>query len=177
MIRARRATRNSIRSPAARRCAILALACWAAAACGLMRRAKRAVTPQPDPPELSRWNARIAPPDDTGSDTVQTMHGYAWMAPVASDVYRIRARVVLLHAPPATTYRWEIHRGMCDNDQGMFGPPAVYRPLSADSSGFGATSVVIPLGFPTRGGYSVWVMAVDSAPATPTICGTFTPPG
>jgi hypothetical protein len=168
MIRARRAARNSV---------IIALACWATAACGLMRRAKRAVTPQPDPPELSRWNARIEPPNDTGFDTLQTLHGYAWMAPVTSDVYRIRARVVLIHATPAELYRWEIHRGMCDNDQGTFGPPEAYKALRADSSGYGATSVFIPLGFPTRGGYSVWVTALDSAPTPQPICGTFTPPG
>jgi hypothetical protein len=168
MIRARRAARNS---------AIIALACWATAACGLMRRAKRAVTPQPDPPELARWNARIEPPNDTGFDTLSVMHGYAWMAPVTSDVYRIRVRVVLIHAAPEVKYHWEIHRGMCDSDRGMFGPPVVYKPLQADSTGYGATSVFIPLGFPTRGQYSVWVTPLDSASAPQPVCGTFTPPG
>ena len=142
-----------------------------------MRRARRAVTPQPDPPEVSRWNAVFRLPSDTSDDTVSALHGYAWMAPVLSDVYRIRLRVVLMHASPNAMYSWQIERGRCNDDRGTFGPPVIYQPLHTETTGYAATSAFIPLGFPTRGSYSVRVAPLDTAVHQPSLCGTFTPPG
>ena len=159
--------------------AMLWLVCAASAAvagCGFLQKAKHAVTPQPDPPEAIRWNGVLFVPTDTLADTSSMPYGTAWMAPVASNNQVIRAHVMVVRARPGAQFTWRIHIGACAHDRGAFGPPSVFQPFVADSSGRAVGTAVLQLGFPNRGAYFVRVDAVDSGPPD-TVCGTLTPPG
>jgi hypothetical protein len=146
------------------------------AGCGLVRRAKHAVTPQPDPPEAIRWNGVLFTPTDTLADTTSTPYGTAWMAPVASTNQLIRVRVDLVRAQPNVRYDWRVHLGTCIHDRGVFGPLVAYPIIVVDSTGHAMGNTMLQLGFPNRGRYFVRADAVDSGvPAT--FCGTLTPPG
>ncbi len=139
-----------------------------------MRRARHAVTPQPDPPSTTRWNATLWSPEDTAGDTTAGPYGIAWMAAGASDNHSIRVRIDVRRASPGV-YAWRVHQGKCDRDLGVFGPPSVYRLLEADTTGRVSDYAIIPLGFPTNGQYFV---RVESAPAgaPPLVCGNLVPP-
>jgi hypothetical protein len=169
---------NLVPMPRSRSHSLVTLAAAAlATACGLVRRATHAVTPQPDPPATTRWNATLWPPGDTAGDTTAGARGTAWMAPGSSNDQNIRVRVVLHPLAPGGvgTYVWRVHTGKCDNDLGVFGPPSAYRPLTIDSSGHASGTALIPLGFPTSGGYFVRVDQADSTPAV-IACGNLVPP-
>jgi hypothetical protein len=131
-------------------------------ACGLARRAANAVKPQPDPPQTVRWNAVLFAPSDSLGDTLGLSYGTAWMASASPDKLTSRVRVAVVRVPPATVFTFRVQIGSCTSDEGMFGPPAAYHFMIADSSGVATDYVVLPLGFPNRGRYAVVVAATDT---------------
>ena len=145
-------------------------------ACGVVRRAAHAVAPQPDPPATTRWNATLWEATDTTGDTSAGPHGIAWMAPGAPDNHSIRVRVAFNHADPAQKYVWRVHFGKCDNDQGVFGPPAAYRDLVTDTTGVAQGYALFALGFPSNGQYFVRVDRIEGADPVVLICGNLVPP-
>lgn len=147
-----------------------------AAACGVMRRAAHAVAPQPDPPATTRWNATLWEATDTTGDTSAGPHGIAWMAPASPDNHSIRVRIAMHRAGPSQKYAWRVHFGKCDNDQGVFGPPAAYRDMVTDTTGVASGYALFALGFPSSGQYFVRVDKVEGADPLPLICGNLVPP-
>ncbi|HTA74910.1 MAG TPA: hypothetical protein VK733_11580 [Gemmatimonadaceae bacterium] len=151
--------------------------CFAACtACGVMRRAANAVAPKSDPPATTRWNATLWEATDTTGDTSAGPHGIAWMAPGSADNHSIRVRIAVHHADSAQKYAWRVHFGKCDNDLGVFGPPAAYRDLAADSTGIAAGYASLTLGFPSNGQYFVRVDRVQGTDPVPLVCGNLSPP-
>jgi hypothetical protein len=146
------------------------------AGCGIVRSAAHAVTPQPDPPATTRWNATLWLSTDTTGDTSAGPHGIAWMAPASTDNHSIRVRIAVHRADPAQKYAWRVHFGKCDNDRGVFGPPGAYRELAVDTTGVAAAYALISLGFPTNGQYFVRVDRVEGPDPSPLICGNLIPP-
>jgi hypothetical protein len=146
------------------------------AGCGVVRRAAHAVTPQPDPPATTRWNATLWEATDTTGDTSAGPHGIAWMAPGRTDNHTIRVRVALDHADPAEKYVWRVHFGKCDNDLGVFGPPSAYPDLVVDTTGVASGYALLALGFPTNGQYFVRVDRVQGSDPVAVICGNLAPP-
>jgi hypothetical protein len=145
-------------------------------ACGVVRRAAHAVTPQADPPATTRWNATLWEASDTTGDTSAGPHGIAWMAPGSGDNHSIRVRVAVHHADPAQKYVWRVHFGKCDNDLGVFGPPAAYRDLVTDTTGVASGYALFALGFPSSGQYFVRVDRIEGEDPVPLICGNMSPP-
>jgi hypothetical protein len=144
--------------------------------CGVVRRAAHAVAPQTDPPATTRWNATLWEATDTTGDTSAGPHGIAWMAPASIDNHTIRVRVSMQRADPAQKYVWRVHFGKCDNDQGVFGPPAAYKDLVADTSGVASGYALFPLGFPSNGQYFVRVDRIEGSDPVQLICGNLVPP-
>jgi hypothetical protein len=148
----------------------------AAAGCGVVHSAVHAVTPQPDPPAATRWNATLWEATDTTGDTTAGPHGIAWMAPGNSDNHSIRIRVAVHHADPSEKYAWRVHFGKCDNDKGVFGPPSAYHPLQFDTiSDLASGYALLPLGFPSNGQYFVRVDKDETDPSE-VVCGNLVPP-
>ena len=148
-------------------------------ACGVVRRAANAVAPQPDPPTATRWNATLWQPSDTTAergDTSAGPHGIAWMAPGSPDNHSIRVRIAVHRGDPTQKYAWRVHFGKCDNDQGVFGPPAAYHDLVTDTTGIASGYALFALGFPSSGQYFVRVDRVEGADPAPLICGNLAPP-
>jgi hypothetical protein len=143
--------------------------------CGLWRRARHAVMPQPDPPEAIRWNGVLFLPTDTLADTASMPYGTAWMAPVAGNNLVTLVHVAVVRARPGAQFTWAVHLGGCSHDRGIFGSPALFKPLVADTAGRASETVSLQLGFPNRGDYFARVAAVDSGPPD-LLCGTLTPP-
>ena len=141
-----------------------------------MRRAAHAVAPQADPPAATRWNATLWEATDTTGDTSAGPHGIAWMAPGSPDNHSIRVRIAMHRGDPTQKYAWRVHFGKCDNDLGVFGPPAAYRDLVADTTGVAAAYALFALGFPSSGQYFVRVDKVEGADPMPLICGNLAPP-
>jgi hypothetical protein len=148
----------------------------AVAGCGVVRSAANAVAPQPDPPATTRWNASLWQATDTAGDTSAAPHGIAWMAPASPDNHSIRIRVAVNHADPAEKYAWHVHFGKCDNDRGVFGPPAAYKPISADTTGVAAGYALLTLGFPTNGEYFVRIDRIRGPDPVAFVCGNLAPP-
>jgi hypothetical protein len=151
-----------------------ALVAASAVGCGLFKKAAHAVTPQADPPEVTRWNGVLFEPTDTAADTASMPYGTAWMAPMPPNNV-IRAHVAVLRARPGARFDWRVHIGTCFQDRGVFGPPMGYPVLVADSLGRATGETVLLLGFPNRGAYFVRVTAIDSGPPDD-VCGTLLRP-
>jgi hypothetical protein len=141
-----------------------------------MRRAAHAVAPQADLLATTRWNATLWEARDSTGDTSAGPHGIAWMAPASADNHVIRVRVAVNHADPAQKYVWRVHFGKCDNDLGVFGPPAAYRDLVTDTTGVASGYAILGLGFPSNGQYFVRVDVVEGADPVPLVCGNLAPP-
>ncbi len=158
------------------RCLALVALLSVSAGCGVVRRAAHAVTPQPDPPAATRWNATLWEATDTTGDTTAGPHGIAWMAPGSIDNHTIRIRIAVQHADPTQKYAWRVHFGKCDRDLGVFGPPSAYKPMTIDSTTkLASGSAMLSLGFPTNGNYFVRVDRADTDPVT-VVCGNLVPP-
>jgi hypothetical protein len=113
---------------------------------------------------------------DTAGDTTAGPHGIAWMAPGSADNHSIRIRIAVQRADPTQKYAWRIHFGKCDNDLGVFGPPAAYKPLAIDTTTKLASGyALLPLGFPTNGQYFVRVDRAETDPVM-VVCGNLAPP-
>jgi hypothetical protein len=154
----------------------LVLSLVAFVGCGVVRRAAHAVAPQADPPATTRWNGTLWEASDTTGDTSAGPHGIAWMAPASADNHTIRVRVAVDRADPAQKYAWRVHFGKCDDDQGVFGPPAAYRDLTVDSTGVASGYALLFLGFPSNGHYFLRVDRVEGPDPVPLICGNLAPP-
>jgi|GEM_PF-1307655 len=175
----RRCATGPVRPATNPRRAIAALTVLATAvACSLPRRVANAVKPQPDPPQTIRWNGVLFPPTDSLGDTAGGSYGTAWMASASPDKLTSRVRVFLVRVPPAAVFTFHVHLGSCAHDEGMFGSPASYHPMTADSTGTAAGYVVLPLGYPNRGHYAVIVEATDTTTAGGplTFCGPLIAP-
>jgi len=121
----------------------------------------------------SRWHANLASPSDLAG-AVQ-MNGTASMAPSAksgnTDVV-----LVLANATPGGVHPWQLHRGQCGADEGIFGPADAYQPVTVDRDGHASSSATIPLQTPTTGSYFVIVRASAANATTTVACGNLAPP-
>lgn len=48
---------------------------------------------------------------------------------------------------PGSVHPWHVHRGTCDADQGVVGPPTAYPTLAAGSDGRGRLLTTVPVTF------------------------------
>jgi hypothetical protein len=121
----------------------------------------------------SRWHASLASPADLAG-AVQ-MNGSAAMAP-GTKGGNTSISLNIANASPGGVHPWAVHRGQCSADDGTFGPPSAYRPVTIDGDGRGSAVATIPFETPTTGMYFVSVRASAANGETVVACGNLAPP-
>jgi hypothetical protein len=121
----------------------------------------------------SRWHATIASPADLAG-AVQ-MSGSASMTP-GSNSGNTDVALNLANAAPGGVHPWQVRRGQCGADEGVFGPPEAYKSLRVDDKGRGSGLVTVPVAIPANGMYFVSVSASTANAETIVACGNLAPP-
>lgn len=121
----------------------------------------------------ARWNGTLASPLSL-LGAVQ-MKGSASMTP-GSSISRTAVSVSLSNASPGGVHPWQVHRGQCGSDDGVFGPADAYHAMKIDDQGRASASATLPLSMPTTGLYYVSVGASAANAETIVACGNLAPP-
>ena len=121
----------------------------------------------------SRWQASLVTPAALVG-AVQ-INGSATMSP-ADNRDNTRLSLTLANATPGGVHPWQVHRGQCGTDEGVFGSLDAYAPLKVGDEGKGSASATIPGEAPTGGMYFVSVGASTANPETIVACGNLAPP-
>ena len=152
---------------------MFAVSAFALTACNPFHRESAVAVSTKDVNLNTRWHASLASPADLAG-AVQ-MNGTATMAPDAkggqTDVV-----LALANATPGGVHPWQLHRGHCGADEGVFGPADAYQPAMVDRDGRASASTTIPLQTPTTGSYFVVVRASAANAETTVACGNLAPP-
>ena|SRR5687767_8432115 len=121
----------------------------------------------------ARWSASLVTPAALAG-AVQ-MNGSASMQPgPSSDNTDFSLRVA--NATPGGLHPWQVHRGRCGADYGVFGQADAYRAMKIGDDGRGETGATIAERTPTTGDYFVVVYASAANPETVLACGNLAPP-
>jgi hypothetical protein len=121
----------------------------------------------------SRWNATLASPASLAGAVQMT--GSATMTP-GSNAGNTAVSVDLANASPGGVHPWQLRRGQCGMDDGVFGMADAYKSLKVDDQGRAASAVSVPLAMPTDGRYYVRVGASAANPETIVACGNLAAP-
>jgi hypothetical protein len=151
---------------------VLAVATLAIAACNPFNREPVTAVSR-DTNVNSRWNATLATPAALAG-AVQ-MNGTASMQP-AGNGDRTEFYLRVANATPGGLHPWQVHRGQCGMDDGVFGPAEAYRSMKIGDDGRGETGASIEEQTPTTGSYYVVVYASAANPETVVACGNLAPP-
>ena len=158
------------------RCLAVAAAALALVACNPFRspfKQKPVVEVSTDANANARWNGTLASP--TNLVGAVQMKGSATMTP-GSNSGNTYVRVNLSNAAPGGIHPWQLHRGQCGADEGVFGPAEAYPALTVDDQGRASSSATVPLVMPTEGLYYVSVGASAANVETIVACGNLAPP-
>ncbi len=121
----------------------------------------------------SRWHANLATPADLAG-AVQ-MNGSATMAP-GTKTGNTSVVLNLANATPGGLHPWQLHRGQCGSDQGVFGDAESYQVAKVGKDGHATSSASVPIDTPTTGNYFVIVRASAANNAVTVACGNLAPP-
>jgi hypothetical protein len=152
---------------------LFAVSAFALTACNPFRHEPATQVTTKDLNLNSRWHANLATPADLAG-AIQ-MNGTASMAPGAK---RDNTDVVLdlANATPGGVHTWQLRRGQCGADEGVFGDADAYQPTKVDRHGRATATASIPLQTPTTGSYFVVVHASAANAETTVACGNLAPP-
>jgi hypothetical protein len=156
--------------------ATMATSALALAGCNPFHRAARpapAVEVSRDANVNARWRGALVTPA-TLAGAVQ-MNGAATMAPGANRA-GTRLTLEVANATPGGLHPWQVHRGQCGADEGVFGASEAYAPIAVNAQGKASGSASLPLETPTAGSYFVSVGASAANPETIVACGNLAPP-
>ncbi|AHG93685.1 hypothetical protein J421_6150 (plasmid) [Gemmatirosa kalamazoonensis] len=121
----------------------------------------------------ARWNATLVSPASLAGAVQMT--GTAVMTP-GSNAGNTQVSVSLANASPGGVHPWQLRRGQCGMDDGVFGLADAYKSLTVDDQGRSTSSVTVPLVMPTEGNYYVRVGASAANPETVVACGNLAAP-
>ena len=121
----------------------------------------------------ARWNATLASPSALAG-AVQ-MKGSAAMTP-GSNSSNTDISIDLSNASPGGVHPWQLRRGQCGMDDGVFGSSDSYKTISIGDDGRGSATASVQMTTPTSGNYFVAVSASDSNRETVVACGNLAPP-
>ena len=109
-------------------------------------------------------------------------HGHAMLA--APSGARTPAGMVMLHGTAVeltltgdqagSTRPWRIHKGTCENDQGVVGEPSAFAPVAVGADGKGVAKATLAAPLAADGAYFVAVHASSSDMRTIVACGALT---
>jgi hypothetical protein len=151
---------------------MLAVSAFALASCNPFRNESAVEVSTKDENLNSRWHANLATPAELAG-AVQ-MNGSASMAPGTTGSTMVVLN--LANATPGGLHPWQLHRGQCGSDEGVFGAADLYRAAKVGSDGHATSSANVPLITPTTGNYFVIVRASAANNAVTVACGNLAPP-
>jgi hypothetical protein len=155
------------------RFALLAVSALALTACNPFRHETAVQVSTKDENLNSRWHANLATPAELAG-AVQ-MNGSASMAP-ATKTGNTTVVLDIANATPGGLHPWQLHRGQCGADEGVFGEADLYRAAKVDNDGHATSSANVPISTPTTGSYFVIVRASAANNAMTVACGNLAPP-
>jgi hypothetical protein len=121
----------------------------------------------------TRWHGSMASPTTLAG--VVEISGSATMAPGGA-ARTTDVTLDLGNATPGGVHPWGLHRGQCDDDQGLVGQRSEYRAIEIDGDGRGSASANIDLDTPMTGRYSVRVTASAQNANRIVACANLAPP-
>lgn len=152
---------------------MLAVGSLALVSCNPFRRDTAVQVSAKDENLNSRWHANLATPAELAG-AVQ-MNGSASMAP-GTKTGNTTVSLDLANATPGGLHPWQLHRGQCGADQGVFGNADAYHVAKVGKDGRAKSSANVPIETPTTGQYFVIVRASVANDATTVACGNLAPP-
>ncbi len=120
-----------------------------------------------------RWHGTLTSPGFLAGAVQIT--GSASMAP-GTDGSKTTVMVTVSNATPGGMHPWEVHKGQCGMDQGIFGSLENYKAVKIGSNGQGDASTVLEIATPTYGNYFVLLHASPTNRETVVGCGNLAPP-
>lgn len=121
----------------------------------------------------ARWNATLVTPANLAG-AVQ-LNGSATMQPTMDDD-GIRFSVQVANATPGGLHPWQVHRGSCNADGGVFGRSEDYGTVKIGDDGRGESGATTATRMPVTGDYFVVMYASEANPSTVVACGNLAPP-
>ena len=152
---------------------LLAVSAFALTSCNPFRRDAAVQMNTKDENRNSRWHAILATPVDLAG--ALQMNGAASMAP-ATKSGNTTVILDLSNATPGGLHPWQLHRGQCGSDEGVFGGADAYRVAKVGRDGRAKSTANLQLTTPTTGSYFVMVRASAANEAVTVACGNLAPP-
>ena len=121
----------------------------------------------------ARWHGTLTSPSNLAGAVQMT--GQISMSP-GSSAGNTNVALLLANASPGGLHPWQLHRGQCGMDDGVFGSTSDYKTLKVDESGRATGSATIPLVMPNDGRYFVSVGASEANNSTIVACGNLASP-
>ena len=121
----------------------------------------------------SRWNGTLTSPSNLAGAVQMT--GSISMSP-GSSAGNTNVALLLANASPGGLHPWQLHRGQCGTDDGVFGSPEAYKTLKVDEYGRASSMANVPLVMPNDGRYYVSVGASVANAETIVACGNLASP-
>jgi hypothetical protein len=152
---------------------MLAVSAFALISCNPFRRDSAVQVTTKDENLNSRWHANLATPAELAG-AIQ-MNGSASMAP-STKSGNTTVVLDLANATPGGLHPWQLHRGQCGSDDGVFGAVDNYQAAKVGGDGRATSSANVPIITPTTGSYFVIVRASAANDAMTVACGNLAPP-
>lgn len=121
----------------------------------------------------SRWHGTLTSPSNLAGAVQMT--GQISMSP-GSNASNTNVALLLANASPGGLHPWQLHRGQCGTDDGVFGSADAYKTLKVDEYGRATGSATVPLVMPSDGRYFVSVGASVANAETIVACGNLASP-
>ena len=152
---------------------MLAVSAFALTSCNPFRHEQAVQVSTKDENLNSRWHANLASPAELAG-AVQ-INGSASMAP-ATKAGNTTVVLDIGNATPGGLHPWQLHRGQCGADEGVFGAADLYHAAKVGRDGRATSSATVPIETPTTGSYFVTVGASAANDAMTVACGNLAPP-
>ena len=121
----------------------------------------------------SRWHGQLTTPSNLAGAVQMT--GQIALTP-DKNPDNTNVSIVLANATPGGRHPWQLHRGQCGMDDGLFGTTANYKTLKVDEYGRATGSATVPIVMPNDGRYFVSVGASEANASTIVACGNLASP-
>ena len=121
----------------------------------------------------ARWHGTLTSPSSLAGAVQMT--GQISMTP-DKNPDNTNVSIVLANATPGGRHPWQLHRGQCGMDEGVFGSASDYRTLGVDDNGRASGSATVGIAMPRTGDYYVSVGASEANPTTIVACGNLAAP-
>jgi hypothetical protein len=121
----------------------------------------------------ARWHGTLTSPSNLAGAVQMT--GSIAMTP-GDNANKTNVALVLANASPGGMHPWQLHRGQCGMDEGVFGATSDYKTLKVDEQGRASGSATIGAAMPSDGRFFVSVGASDANATTIVACGNLASP-